>query len=377
MEIALAVLLVLSFPIIAIVRSGDRDRCTRPGAHASNNVSPTFRRAVRRVRRRRGAAIADARRSTGQPSPPPPEPPEPRTPGHAAAPAAIPADPVPHAEAGGRSVGAALAATSAPPPTPSPAEPAMGFEERFGTQWMVWVGGVALALGGFFLVRYSIEQGWFGPGMRVFLGAPARARPDRRRRMGAPQGEPHRHRRRAAPRTSRASSPPPAPPSPMPTSGPPSRSTNSSARHGLRPARHRRAGDARRRAGARPGARRARAGRRLCDAADRLDRPAEFLGALRLSRGRDRRRLRAGARADVALARDHRDRVRPVLDAAGSRHCSTTSASPRTPSTSMAGFALVATFIVSGLLFGPDAAPGKIDAVVVGRARGLSRSARC
>jgi uncharacterized membrane protein len=27
------------------------------------------------------------------------------------------------------------------------------------------------ALGGFFLVRYSIEQGWFGPAMRVALGA--------------------------------------------------------------------------------------------------------------------------------------------------------------------------------------------------------------
>ena len=47
----------------------------------------------------------------------------------------------------------------------------MGFEERFGTRWTVWTGGVALAFGGFFLVRYSIEQGWFGPGMRVFLGA--------------------------------------------------------------------------------------------------------------------------------------------------------------------------------------------------------------
>jgi uncharacterized membrane protein len=46
----------------------------------------------------------------------------------------------------------------------------MGFEERLGTQWTVWVGGVALALGGFFLVRYSIEQGFFGPGMRVVLG---------------------------------------------------------------------------------------------------------------------------------------------------------------------------------------------------------------
>src|SRR5215510_6939004 len=41
-------------------------------------------------------------------------------------------------------------------------------EERFGTQWVVWAGGIAVAFGGFFLLRYSIEQGWFGPGMRVF-----------------------------------------------------------------------------------------------------------------------------------------------------------------------------------------------------------------
>ena len=47
----------------------------------------------------------------------------------------------------------------------------MGLEERFGTQWVVWVGGLALALGGFFLVRYSIEQGLVGPGVRVMLGA--------------------------------------------------------------------------------------------------------------------------------------------------------------------------------------------------------------
>jgi uncharacterized membrane protein len=51
------------------------------------------------------------------------------------------------------------------------ARPPISLEERFGTQWAVWVGGLALALGGFFLVRYSIEQGWFGPAMRVALGA--------------------------------------------------------------------------------------------------------------------------------------------------------------------------------------------------------------
>lgn len=58
-----------------------------------------------------------------------------------------------------------------PPPPPPPAQPGISLEERFGTQWVVWVGGVAIAFGGFFLVRYSIEQGWFGPGVRVFLGA--------------------------------------------------------------------------------------------------------------------------------------------------------------------------------------------------------------
>jgi uncharacterized membrane protein len=45
-----------------------------------------------------------------------------------------------------------------------------GFEERIGTRWVVWVGGLTLALGGFFLVRYSIEQGLLGPGVRVLLG---------------------------------------------------------------------------------------------------------------------------------------------------------------------------------------------------------------
>ena len=36
---------------------------------------------------------------------------------------------------------------------------------------MVWAGGIALALGGFFLVRQAIEQGWFGPVFQVLLGA--------------------------------------------------------------------------------------------------------------------------------------------------------------------------------------------------------------
>src|SRR3984957_19330812 len=65
--------------------------------------------------------------------------------------------------------------TSVPlsPPTPaqSPTPQKIGFEEKFGTRWVVWVGGVALALGGIFLVRYTIQQGLIGPRIRIFLGA--------------------------------------------------------------------------------------------------------------------------------------------------------------------------------------------------------------
>jgi uncharacterized membrane protein len=66
------------------------------------------------------------------------------------------------------------APTPAPEETPAPptiAAPAATLEERLGTRWAVWIGGLALALGGVLLVRYSIEQGIFGPGVRVALGA--------------------------------------------------------------------------------------------------------------------------------------------------------------------------------------------------------------
>src|SRR5580700_6693716 len=60
---------------------------------------------------------------------------------------------------------------SSPSPVQSSSPPKIGFEEKFGTRWVVWVGGVALALGGIFLVRYTIQQGLIGPGVRIFLGA--------------------------------------------------------------------------------------------------------------------------------------------------------------------------------------------------------------
>jgi uncharacterized membrane protein len=63
----------------------------------------------------------------------------------------------------------AEAAQPASPPAEPPA-PTKSFEERFGASWVVWIGGLALALGGVFLVQYSIEAGLIGPGVRIFLG---------------------------------------------------------------------------------------------------------------------------------------------------------------------------------------------------------------
>src|SRR6266404_1264885 len=57
--------------------------------------------------------------------------------------------------------------TTAPPPVP---QSGPGIEERIGTRWVVWVGGLTLALGGFFMVRYSIDAGLLGPGVRTLLG---------------------------------------------------------------------------------------------------------------------------------------------------------------------------------------------------------------
>ena len=77
---------------------------------------------------------------------------------------------------------------SAPPPLPTGGAPyqrpvedtartsaeapeaRIGFEERIGTRWVVWVGGLTLALGGIFLVKYSNEAGLISDKVRVLLG---------------------------------------------------------------------------------------------------------------------------------------------------------------------------------------------------------------
>ncbi|NTJ41980.1 DUF2339 domain-containing protein [Agrobacterium larrymoorei] len=71
----------------------------------------------------------------------------------------------------------AASAQSMQPATPSPtaapiAPPAKeSFESRLGARWTVWAGGLALALGGIFLVKYSIESGLLSPAVRLVMAA--------------------------------------------------------------------------------------------------------------------------------------------------------------------------------------------------------------
>ena len=61
------------------------------------------------------------------------------------------------------------APASQPVPASQPA-PGRGWEQILVEHWLVWVGGAAMALGGAFLVKLSIDHGVLTPLVRVFLG---------------------------------------------------------------------------------------------------------------------------------------------------------------------------------------------------------------
>jgi uncharacterized membrane protein len=79
----------------------------------------------------------------------------------AAAPAELPPEPV-----------VAPAAPLHPAPVPASAAPVAGsrWEQVLVENWLVWLGGLTLALGGAFLVKLSIDYGLLTPAVRVGLG---------------------------------------------------------------------------------------------------------------------------------------------------------------------------------------------------------------
>ena len=147
----LAVVLLLALPFVAvaalIMAFGNRR---------------LLRQLEQRVRTLEHAPVP-AHATPAAPPPPAAQPAAPSPPPVAASPAEAPPPPTPPRQP--------TPVPVSPPPARPAAPPAIGFEERFGTRWVVWVGGVALALGGIFLVRYTIQQGLIGPGVRIFLGA--------------------------------------------------------------------------------------------------------------------------------------------------------------------------------------------------------------
>jgi uncharacterized membrane protein len=114
----------------------------------------------------RTAPQADATAPPQSPTPQGPIPPRPLPP------AGLPPAETPRPKA------AASVPPVEPPPPAAPPRPAAGatppatesFEQALGTKWAVWAGGLALAVGGLFLVRYTIDAGLLGPGVRIVMG---------------------------------------------------------------------------------------------------------------------------------------------------------------------------------------------------------------
>ncbi len=154
--ISLVVLVVLAFPVIAII--------ALVKAHELRTLLYGLDLRVATLERGLASATAPSAPIVAGPAPAPPPVAAPAaTPHQPPTPPTVPPPPQPAPPT-------SVPLSPARPAAPLPPEP-ISLEERFGTRWVVWVGGVALALGGIFLVRYTIDQGLIGPGVRIILGA--------------------------------------------------------------------------------------------------------------------------------------------------------------------------------------------------------------
>jgi uncharacterized membrane protein len=88
----------------------------------------------------------------------------------AASPAAPAAPPPPTSAAWEKAAGRET--PSAPQPEPS-APPPRDVEQALAGRWFVWIGGIAIAIGGLLFVKYAYDNGLISPSMQVLLGLAA------------------------------------------------------------------------------------------------------------------------------------------------------------------------------------------------------------
>jgi uncharacterized membrane protein len=86
-------------------------------------------------------------------------------------PPAPPFVPEPDAIVIGAELPASMPASPAPPAGPTVEPVKVGWEQRLGARAFLWLGAITLALAAVFLVRFSIEEGYLSPEVRVILAA--------------------------------------------------------------------------------------------------------------------------------------------------------------------------------------------------------------
>ena len=151
MDWGVIILAILALPVMAIVGFARTFTLARELRRLEDRVNQ-MARDLNAVSARPGATAPQA-------APAPVE-----TPAPAATPAPVPV-PAPPIVTPPRAAAVEPVAAIAAPPAET-----RSLEESLTSRWFVWLGAVAVALAGTFLVKYAIDEGWLGPATRVTLG---------------------------------------------------------------------------------------------------------------------------------------------------------------------------------------------------------------
>ncbi|MFP5284258.1 MAG: DUF2339 domain-containing protein, partial [Thermoanaerobaculia bacterium] len=168
---AAAILIAIVVLVLTQRQKGDRALADQRQEQQIEGLRLLVARLEKRIvelERAAGIAPAPGAEAPRAAPPPPPEPavPVPPPPARPSSPGPFSQPPAPP-PGEGETVQAMPSPAPPPPafqpPTPPVARPAAGLEERLGARLPVWIGSIALALAGAFLVKYSFEQGWLSP----------------------------------------------------------------------------------------------------------------------------------------------------------------------------------------------------------------------